>query len=108
VCYIQTNLRDESFQLNGLSKTVTLSNLHVDSVNQKTLLFEQEQKSNYLNCRLRYHQKYFDSGLLNGLVETYRRLYVEMLEDLIAFKTNKSIQDYSLLAKRFTKTSSMG
>jgi hypothetical protein len=92
ISFIQTNLRDTPFNFHGITKVKMPSNLYVDSVPIRGILFEQETKEGKLNYRIRYDGEEFDEKLMDIFVDTYKRIFIEVLEDLILYKLIEKFQ----------------
>ena len=99
VSFIQTNLGDDRIVFKGINNVMVLFELHIDSVSTKTLLFEQDLKNN-LSYRIRYDSNNFNKVLVNNFASTYKRLFLEILDDLLNGNTKKSISTYKLLSTK--------
>lgn len=99
LCFIQTNFRNTEFKFNDLSEVEVLSELNVDSVPKETLLFEQELQERKLNYRVRYNKRTFDKSLLISFVKNYKKLFIEVLDDL-AEEIDNEISAYDLLDEK--------
>jgi amino acid adenylation domain-containing protein/thioester reductase-like protein len=99
ISFIQAPFRDKPFEFNDIEKVEALSELNVDSVPKEMLLFEQEIKlrNDRLNYRVRFDKRNFDKELVSNFVANYKRLFFEILEDLLSENGSKSITNYSLL-----------
>ena len=98
-CFIQTNLRDTPFIFDGIDKICTLTELHVDSVNESTFLFEQECHNNQLQYRVRYNQNHFHKEFVQQFVAAYKRLFLEILNEAVIVGRFKPISAYQLLSR---------
>ena len=99
VSFVQTSFKDEIFTFNGIIKTEALSIFNLDAVTKEALLLEQEIKlrNGKLNYRFRYDNRSFNRALVNNFVTNYKRLFLEILEDLLAGNGGKQISSYGLL-----------
>lgn len=97
VSFIQTQLGNTTFEFKGITRVEISTEFHVYSIYKDMLLFEQEVKNNKLNYRIRYDKESFNEGLLSNFVDTYKRLFLEVLDDLSWGSSNKQIYSYNLL-----------
>jgi len=104
VGFIQTTFRDTTFEFQGITKVEVLNDLYIDGVFADTLLFEQELKDNQLDYRVRYDKRVINQELIDNFVHTYKRLFLEVLEDLFNGYGGRLIASYSLLTPKQYKT----
>ncbi|MEI8054739.1 MAG: amino acid adenylation domain-containing protein [bacterium] len=97
VCFAQTFFRDKPFVFTGIKKIEISDKLNLDYVTRDLLLFEQNPRDAKLNYRVVYDKRSIDGYLLNSFVINYKRLFIEVLDDLLTGKNNKHISSYSLL-----------
>ena len=95
--FAQTFLRDHAITLNGLSLKKANHKFQIDLVN--TLLFEQEQYENQLNYRVRYDKQVLDEKLVYNFIQLYKKLFFNVLEDLLKGNTAQKAASYSLLSQ---------
>jgi len=100
VCFIQTNFGDTVFEFEGITKTEVLTDLHVDSVPKDVLLFEQELRNNTLHYRIRYDESTINGELLNNFITSYKKLFLEVLDDLVCGQNDKLISSYKILDQK--------
>jgi amino acid adenylation domain-containing protein/thioester reductase-like protein len=101
--FAQTSFRDVPFTFEGITKVEIISELLVDSVAKDALVFEQEQKRQEFHCRVRYNKNFIDMELVNNFVNSYKKLFNEVLKDLANGKDSKPISSYQLLTKKQIK-----
>lgn len=96
VAFIQTNLKDTTYTFENITKCEVMAELNTDAVTGNMLLFEQEIKNDSWNFRVRYDQRFFDKGLLENFITSYRKLFSNVLVDLVN-SNDQSIYSYDLL-----------
>jgi surfactin family lipopeptide synthetase A len=99
VCFSQSSFRDKPFTLNGITKVETSNELSMDGVANDVLLFEQEPGVNQLNYRVKYDKRSMDEELLINFINSYKKLFFEILDDLDNGHNDKYVNDYDLLEK---------
>ncbi|MDQ5921848.1 MAG: Peptide synthetase [Pseudomonadota bacterium] len=93
--FAQTNLKNTKFDFTG-TETLSVNNeFNIDLPNKFT--FEQENKNNQLNCRIRYNTAEIDEELLSAFVNHYKMLFMNILADLEHNITDKLLIDYQIL-----------
>lgn len=97
VCFMQTRFRDKPFEFHGIKKVEDITELNMDSVARDMLLFEQEISFNKLSYRVRYNKAVFDKKLVMNFITGYRKLFIEIMNDLLNENCNKQISNYSIL-----------
>lgn len=95
--YLQSNLRDTNYSFEGINEVEIISNLYVDSIPSKGIIFEQEPIVDLIKFRVRYYADDFDETLVNNFILCYRRIYDEIILDLLHGNFEKSIESYRLL-----------
>ncbi|RNA62608.1 amino acid adenylation domain-containing protein [Chryseobacterium nematophagum] len=95
--FAQTNLKDVFFHYEGTHDMVINDELNIDL--QGKISFEQEIKENRLNYRVKYDTFELDSDLVFQFIEIYKRLFVEVLDDILENKGESLISSYDLLNK---------
>lgn len=104
VGFIQTNLKDKYLKFNDVTNIKINRKFNVDSIYK--LLFEQEinTTAHIINYRVRYHWLEIDQSLLEGFVKSYKKLFKEVLSDLIKGMTDKKLTEYNILNQADYKT----
>ncbi|CAA7196064.1 non-ribosomal peptide synthetase [Chryseobacterium potabilaquae] len=95
--FVQANLKDIFFNYEGTYNRIINSDLNVDLPGK--IIFEQEIKDNQLNCRVKYDHFELDSDLVSQFIEIYKKLFVQVLDDILENKTKTQISSYDLLNK---------
>jgi len=95
VGFTQTNLKNGLFGFQGTFNEKANSSLNIDLAPK--LLFLQEVKDNLVHYRVMYQKQCIDSDIFFNFINTYQRLFVEILDDLTDYKENTPISKYSLL-----------
>ncbi|PWN68629.1 hypothetical protein C1631_018305, partial [Chryseobacterium phosphatilyticum] len=95
--FVQTSLKDVVIYYEGASNVVINNDLNVDLVGK--LSFEQEVRDGQINYKVRYANQKLDRELIYNFVDIYKRLFIEILEDLLKGSTDKLISEYELLSK---------
>ncbi|UHO38305.1 amino acid adenylation domain-containing protein [Chryseobacterium capnotolerans] len=93
--FVQTSLKDVVIHYEGASNVLINNDLNVDLVGK--LSFEQEVRDGQINYKVRYANQKLDAELISNFVETYQRLFIEILEDLLEGNADKLISQYNLL-----------
>ncbi|MDO8954749.1 MAG: amino acid adenylation domain-containing protein [Gammaproteobacteria bacterium] len=94
VSFIQTNMRDKMFAFIGIKNVKTNKSLYVDLPGK--LLFEQELKVNIINYRVRYNKTFIDPDLTLNFIESYKKIFIEILQDLSYDKGDRGILEYNI------------
>ncbi|MDN3695564.1 amino acid adenylation domain-containing protein [Chryseobacterium tructae] len=81
----------------GADNVIINSDLNVDLVGK--LSFEQEVRDGQINYKVRYANQKLDNELIGNFVDIYKRLFIEILEDLLEGNADKFISQYKLLNK---------
>lgn len=97
ICFAQTVFRDKSFSFVGIERTEVSSTLNLDGVTKDLLLFEQNPRDNKLSYRVVYDKRFIDEELLSNFVSSYKKLFTEILEDLLNGNDGNRISSYSPL-----------
>lgn len=97
VCFSQSSFRDKPFTLRGVIKVETSNELSMDGVANDILLFEQEPNANQLNYRVKYDKRSIDEELLNNFINSYKKLFLEILNDLDSGYSDRYVSHYELL-----------
>ncbi len=99
IWFTQANMRNRVFNFDGTTKAEVSTELHVDTVNENVPLFEQELVEGNLYFRVRFNKKIINEELLKSFITSYKKLFLEVLEDLVS-GNDRLISDYSILDKR--------
>lgn len=101
VCFIQAHFKDKTFEFSGIEKVECSKSaeFQIDAVNQNVLLLEESLGNKTFNYRIRYDKKSFDKDLLHHFIACYKKLFLEVLEDLI-LGNNRQISEYGLLDEK--------
>ncbi|PNW15244.1 hypothetical protein C1637_02115, partial [Chryseobacterium lactis] len=97
LAFIQTNLKDGAIQYEGINHCTINKELNVDLVGK--LLFEQEIKNEQLNYRIKFKNDELDQELVFNFANMYKRVFIEVLEDLLKGNSDKLITQYELLTQ---------
>lgn len=93
--YSTTSLRDIPFEFNDVTASID-NELGIDLI--ADWLFEQGVSNSTINCVIRYRSNKIDSYLLEEFIEVYKKLFIEVLEDLnIDSPPLRKINNYELL-----------
>ena len=106
ICFAQTFFREKPLELYGITNTKVHTELRVDGVAKDIFLFEQDARSSkeQLDYRVRYDKRTINDGLLNNFIASYKRLFSEILDDLLNGSGDRSISSYNILdAKQYQK-----
>lgn len=95
IAFSQTFPRDSLVRINGQSGSEMHHKFQIDLVGE--LLIEQEDGSDTLNYRIRYDKDILDEDLLKNFITLYRKLFVDLLQDLLDNKGDTLIDSYKLL-----------
>ena len=95
--FIQPNFKDKAFGFSGITKVEISNEFNLDAADP--LVFEQAfgGKSNKLNYRVKYDKSIINEELINSFVNAYKKLFLEVLDDLLIEKNDRLISSYSLL-----------
>lgn len=95
--FIQPNFKNKIFEFSGITKVKVLNEFNLDSVDP--LVFEQAlgDKNHELNYRIRFDKRIIDTELLNGCVVAFKKLFVDILEDLKQDQNIKPVASYNFL-----------
>jgi len=93
--FAQTNLKDMSIPYEGVYDIIINNELNIDLSGK--IVFEQEIRNNQLNYRVKYDHIELDTQLTTNFIETYKRLFTTILDDLLNDRTDRLISDYDLL-----------
>ncbi|CAL7959721.1 hypothetical protein GAMM_110056 [Gammaproteobacteria bacterium] len=99
IYFTQAFFIEHPFKFNGITKTEIFTTLSTDGVTKDVLLFEHNARNNKLNYRVRYDKNTIDKNLINNFVASYKKLYLEILDDLLSQDYYKEISSYNLLAQ---------
>ena len=94
ISFTQTHIKDVPFIFDGITNVEIQAEFDINSVD--TFIFEQSSKQ-YLSYVVRYNKKVVNEGLLKNFVNCYKRLFLEILEDLLVGNEGKQLSSYSLL-----------
>ena len=103
VAFNQTKLKDVPFVFDGI-RGVIQSDTNINLTND--LLFAQEIHNDKINFRAKFKKDRINFHLLDGFVNCYKKLFVEVLEELIQLKDPSQINDirnYTLLSSESWK-----
>ena len=89
--FIQTSLKDEKFEFYKIKSGIN-SGTSVDLLDD--FLFEQEIRNEEINFRVRYRSDKIDSFLVDNLIESYKKLFTEILADLLNIKNKNNINSF--------------
>ena len=104
ICFAQTFFRDKPFAFAGIDKVEVPEEFILDFVPPDLLLLEQNPRDKELNHRLIYDESSFAKDLLVNFVDCYKKLFLEILDDLLVGNAGKPISSYCLLdAKQYHK-----
>ncbi|RNA62698.1 amino acid adenylation domain-containing protein [Chryseobacterium nematophagum] len=95
--FAQTSLKDIYINYEGTHHIIINNTLNIDLLGK--IIFEQEVKGNQLNYRVKYDTFELDSELVSQFIEIYKRLFVEILDDVLENKGISLISSYDLLNK---------
>uniref|UniRef100_UPI00321A914C non-ribosomal peptide synthetase n=1 Tax=Chryseobacterium sp. TaxID=1871047 RepID=UPI00321A914C len=95
--FVQTSLKDVVIHYEGASNVIINNDLNVDLVGK--LSFEQEVRDGQINYKVRYANQKLDTELISNFVDIYKRLFIEILEDLLEGKADQLISQYRLLSE---------
>ncbi|WP_162034230.1 non-ribosomal peptide synthetase, partial [Chryseobacterium potabilaquae] len=95
--FAQTNLKDISINYEGAYDIVINNELNIDLPGK--IVFEQEAKDNQLNYRVKYDHFELDTDLVSHFIDIYKRLFVQVLDDILDHRADKEISAYDLLDK---------
>jgi surfactin family lipopeptide synthetase A len=98
VAFAQAHFRDKLFRFFGIEKTESIHTLNVDGVTENSLIFEQEATREKLNYRVKFDRTSINPELLDAFINSYKKLFIDVLKDLTNGNNNKLITDYSLLS----------
>lgn len=95
--FIQPNLKDKAFAFTGITKVEILDEFNLDSVDP--LVFEQAlgNKSKRLDYRVRYDKNIINEELLNNFVGSFKKLFTDVLNDLVSDNTVPTASLYDVL-----------
>ena len=93
--FAQTFVRDVSLDIEGITLEKTNHEFQIDLVN--TLLFEQEQGESKLNYRVKYNNNILDDESVYNFISLYKKLFSDILDDLVNNKGKRNISSYHLL-----------
>jgi amino acid adenylation domain-containing protein/thioester reductase-like protein len=96
VYFAQAYFRDKCFKFNGITKTKALFEFGIDGITKDMLLFEQEPASDTLNYRVKYDRNTINEELLGNLITNYKKLFSEILEDILCGDSKKQLSTYCL------------
>ena len=100
ISFAQTFFREAPFAFTGIKNVETIAELSIDGVAKDTLLFEHDARNNKLNYRVRYDERTINKELLNNFINSYKKLFIEVLADLTQNNTIKQIATYNLLNEK--------
>ncbi|KFF03763.1 non-ribosomal peptide synthetase [Chryseobacterium luteum] len=95
IAFSQTFQRDYFEKMNGLELAKINHQFQIDLVG--TLLIEQEEYDNNLNFRIRYDKDILDETLVHNFSNLYRKLFLDILDDLTNQNDHITIDSYRLL-----------
>ena len=98
VSFAQAHFRDKPFRFLGTEKTKSLHTLSVDGVTKDTLIFEQEATHDKLNYRIKFDPTSINPELLDAFINSYKKLFIDVLEDIRNGNNYKLITNYSTLS----------
>lgn len=95
VVFNQANFRLQTYRFDGVTQNSILDNFNMYL--KDMLLFEQEEKEQTLHYQVRFDITQMDEFLVQQFANNFKRLFVEILDDLENNITNKPLHAYSLL-----------
>ncbi|WP_162033759.1 non-ribosomal peptide synthetase, partial [Chryseobacterium potabilaquae] len=95
--FVQANLKDIFINYEGTYDMIINNELNIDLLGK--IIFEQEIKDNQLNYRIKYDRFELDTDLVSNFIEIYKRLFVQVLDDILEHNTDTRISSYDLLDK---------
>ncbi|WP_162033447.1 condensation domain-containing protein, partial [Chryseobacterium potabilaquae] len=95
--FVQANLKDISTNYEGTYDVIINNELNIDLPGK--IVFEQEVRDNHLNYRVKYNSFELDSELVSQFIEIYKRLFGQVLDDILENKTDTKISSYEVLDK---------
>lgn len=95
VGFTQRNVNNDLFHFQGTFNEKVNSSLHIDLAQK--FLFLQDIKDNLIHYRVMYQKHCIDSEIFLNFINTYKRLFVEMLDDLSNNKEAMPVSTYSLV-----------
>lgn len=106
VSFVQTNFKDKTYQFDGIQKVEVLDEFNIDLISPllftdfaSHLFFEQELRNQQINYRVRYNKELIDEKLLNNFVENYKRLFLNVLDDLMNGDMPRQLSKYETLSE---------
>lgn len=97
VMFAQTNLKDTPF---NFIEVETIKINHDFNIDLPTnIIFELEKKESILNFRVRYNILKIDETILINFINQYKRLFLNILNDLSSGVNNKTINQYAVLSE---------
>lgn len=99
VFFTQAYFRDKSFSFEGIEKTEAMQSLRVDDgTTENTLVFEHDPTRDKLDYRAKYNQGSVNTELLHAFINGYKKLFIDVLDDLANGHNQQLIAGYSLLS----------
>lgn len=95
IFFTQPDFKDLPLAFDGITKVEVQREFNIDSV--ELFVFELEFKDNQLKYRVRYNKKIIDGELINSFVDSYKKLFIEVLENLLSVNDIKKIAHYDIL-----------
>jgi amino acid adenylation domain-containing protein/thioester reductase-like protein len=95
IVFNQANFRFQTFTFDGVMQKSMLNayNMHLKDM----LIFEQEQKEQFLCYQVRFDITQMDEILVQNFADNFQRLFIEILNHLEKGEIDKSIDSYSLM-----------
>ncbi len=96
--FAQINLKEKKLYFGGID--ILVNNSSIDLVDN--IVFEQAIFNNKLNFRVKFKLDYFDETLVENYVESYKKLFIEILNDLVNLDidfTSFKFKNYLILTK---------
>jgi amino acid adenylation domain-containing protein/thioester reductase-like protein len=99
IYFAKTYFREKPFTFYGVNKVETHAELGVDGAAKDVLLLEHNARDNEhtIDYRIRYDANSFDTELVNNFITIYKKLYIEILDDLLTNRSDKRLANYHLL-----------
>ena len=80
--FIQPNFKDKAFEFAGITTVEVSNEFNLDAVDPLVFELAFGGKSNKLNYRIRYDKRVIDEELLSNFVHSFKKLFLDVLENL--------------------------
>lgn len=95
VFFAQTNLKDTRFKFDDVEVLQINHSFNIDLVGE--LFFEQEIKGKQINYRVRYNENQTCKTILHSFVNSYKKIFIDVLSDLIGNVRESLLISYPIL-----------